>query len=127
MAGRPTKYSAALQRKADAYVDGGWKKCGDVVPSIAGLSVEIGINRETAHAWAKDENKPAFSNTLKRMAAIQERESLSGGLSGKFNPTITKLLLHNHGYSDKSDHTVGSPDGGPLAITIQGVPGDAPR
>lgn len=109
MIGRPTKYSDEIQAKADAYVDGGFADVGDVVPSVAGLAVEIGLTRETLYQWQKE--KPRFSDTLARLRCLQERLSLNGGLKGDMNSTIVKLLLANHGYSDKLEQAHTSPDG----------------
>ena len=109
MTGRPTKYSDEIQAKADAYVDGGFAEAGDVVPSLAGLAVEIGLTRETLYQWQKE--KPRFSDTLARLRWLQERLSLNGGLKGDMNSTIVKLLLANHGYSDKLEQAHTSPDG----------------
>ena len=117
--GQPTKYSAEAQEIADAYVDGGFVECGDVVPSVAGLAVEIGVNRDTMYAW-RDKHKE-FSDTLARMMFVQERLSLSGGLRGDMNSTIVKLLLANHGYSDRQavDHTTGGEAMQPTQVVIR--------
>lgn len=76
------------------------------MPSVAGLACEIGISRETCHAWARDEDNQ-FSDILKAIAKKQERELLNNGLGGIFNPPITKMMLSKHGYSDRieQDHT----------------------
>lgn len=104
-AGRPTKYTDAIQKKADKYVDGGFTECGDIVPSRAGLALELRVSRETLTNWEKAH--PKFLGTLERLSWIQERVSLNGGLKGELNSTIVKLLLSNHGYSESSklDHT----------------------
>lgn len=103
--GRPTKYSDDIQAKADAYVDGGFIESGDVVPSRAGLALELRVSRETLTNWEKVH--PEFLGTLERLSWLQERISLNGGLKGELNSTIVKLLLANHGYSDRQeiDHT----------------------
>lgn len=103
--GRPTKYSDDIQAKADAYVDGGFVESGDVVPSRAGLALELRVSRETLTNWEKVH--PEFLGTLERLSWLQERISLNGGLKGELNSTIVKLLLANHGYSDRQeiDHT----------------------
>lgn len=98
MAGRPTDYNKDIQAKADAYAEGGFVDCGDVVPSRAGLALELGISRTTLANWEKH---PEFLVTLDMIAYLQERISLNGGLRGELNSTIVKLLLANHGYSDK--------------------------
>ena len=114
MAGRPSKYTKAVQKAADAYVDGGHVGCGDVVPSLAGMSCELGVTRQTLRNWADEHGQ--FLATLDRCKERQERLALSGGLSNEFNSAIVKLLLANHGYSDKQhlEHT--GPNGGPVQV-----------
>ena len=118
-AGRPTKYNKAMQEKADAYVNGGFADCGDAVPNVAGLACELGVTRRTIHNWADQHEQ--FLHTFERCSQIQERVALSGGLKGELNPTIVKLLLANHGYSDKQalEHT--GPNGAPLGINVRFV------
>ena len=103
--GRLSKYNETMQNMADAYVDGGYVEHGDVVPSRAGLCIALGVSRETLTNWGRD--NPIFLGTLGRLNDAQEKVSLTGGLTGQFNSTIVKLLLANHGYSDKQaiDHT----------------------
>ena len=98
-AGRPSDYTPQIVEKAWHYVNNGWEDAGDLIPSVAGLACEIGIRRETCHAWAKDETKE-FSNILSVIAEKQERQLLRGGLSNAFNASITKMMLSKHGYSD---------------------------
>jgi hypothetical protein len=111
-----------MQKRADEYVDGGYEECGDAVPSVAGIACELGVNRSTMYEWA--EKHPAFSDTLTRCEQRQERVALAGGMLGKFNPAITKLLLANHGYSEKQSLEHSGPNGGPMQVsTIQIVAG----
>ena len=108
--GRPTAYTPKLVKAAWKYVNGGWIAVGDKVPTVAGLACEIGVARETCHAWAKDESKE-FSNILQAIAQKQERELVNNGLDGTFNPPITKMMLTKHGYSDKVEQDHVSSDG----------------
>jgi hypothetical protein len=103
-AGRPTEYTAEVQALADAYVDGGFVEQGDIVPSRAGLALALKCSRQTLKNW---ETNAQFLGTLDRLNFLQERISLNGGLRGDMNSTIVKLLLANHGYSDRvqQDHT----------------------
>lgn len=119
---RPTLYTKKLVKEAWKYVNGGWQEAGDPVPSVAGLACEIGVRRETCHAWAKDENKE-FSNILAEIAAIQERSLLRGGLHGDFNPSITKMMMTKHGYSDRveQDHTSSDGSMRPTTVIIKGA------
>lgn len=105
--GRPTDYSEAYQIDADSYVDGGYQDQKDVIPSIVGLAHFLKKPAKTLRAWG--ENFPQFRATLDRCLDEQHRITLNGGLANTFQPTITKLVLANHGYSDKQsvDHTSG--------------------
>lgn len=98
LAGRKTKYNKAVQKKAENYLVE-FKDLGHVVPSVAGLSLALNISKSTLYLW--NEKHPIFSDTLERIMALQEMALVSSGLTGEFNSTIVKLMMHNHGYSDK--------------------------
>lgn len=102
--GRPTKYNDELQAHADRYIFD-YSEQEDVIPSAAGLCVWLGISRPTLHEWERA--YPEFSNTLAAIKELQEKTALNKGLTGAFNSTIVKLILANHGYSDRQavDHT----------------------
>ena len=108
--GRPSKYTPELIEAAWAYIDGGWDDGVDVIPSVAGMAVEIGVRRETCHVWANDETKE-FSNIISALMEKQERVLANMGLKGSFNSTITKLLLTKHNYSDRVEQDNTSSDG----------------
>lgn len=108
-AGRPTKYSAAVHEAAQGYLDGAYIERGDGVPSVAGLARYLGVIRQTLYAWA--ERHPRFSYMLKEIEVEQHRIALGKGLLGEYNPTICKLVLAKHGYSDRIEQHHSSPDG----------------
>lgn len=112
-----TTYNADMQAKAEAYVRGGYESCGDCVPSVAGLAVELGKDRKTMQNWGKQHED--FRAILDECETRQHRVALNGGLRGDFNAAITKLLLHNHGYSDKAAQEISGPGGG--AINVRDV------
>lgn len=95
--GRATEYTEAMLEKAKEYVAGN----NDAISSVAGLAVYMGICRATVYKW-KDDN-PEFADTLARLLTMQEHQALNNGITGEFNATITKLVLANHGYSDKQE------------------------
>ena len=100
--GRPTDYSGEILTKTADYIVN-YEQKGDAVPSVAGLSIELGIARSTIYEWAKDENKKEFSDMLGAILSTQERKLLGKGLKGEFNATIVKLMLAKHGYVEKTE------------------------
>ena len=111
--GRPSKYTPELIAKAWKYVHH-YAETGDVVPSLAGLSQELNLNRETVHAWANDKNKREFSNIVRDIKSQQERALINGGLKSEYNPTIAKLMLSKHGYTENNANNQGN-----SGITVQ--------
>lgn len=95
--GRLTEYTEEIQEKADTYVH----TYEGAIPSVAGLSLFLSVNRSTIYKW-KDEN-PVFSDTLSVILLTQEVVTLNKGLDSDFNATIAKLVLANHGYHDKQE------------------------
>lgn len=111
-----------LLAKAREYVDGKWEELGDAIPSIAGMALYVGMRRETCHLWVKDPNKEEFINIVSDLMAKQERVLLTHGLRGTYNPSITKVVLTKHGYSDRVDQNHTSSDGSmtpPTRIVIE--------
>lgn len=130
--GRPTEYGQEILEKAQQYLD----KCKDEevqqtiglsakgtelyknklkvqLPSIEGLARYLAVHRDTLYEWAK--LHPEFSDILEAVRAEQAQRLINNGLSGDYNPTITKLMLTKHGYSDKSELT--GKDGEPLQVS----------
>ncbi len=102
---RPTKYTPKLVKKAQNYLETARDK-PDFFPSIAGLSLQLEVTRDTIHTWIKDKDKKKFSDTIAEIQALQETRLLEKGLNGTYNSTIAKLMLSsNHGYTERSDHT----------------------
>lgn len=99
--GRPSKYNDEMQDRADRYLFA-LEELGHVVPSRAGLCCFLGIAKSTSQEWEK--SFPRFSATLANIEVMQEHLALNGGLAGNLNSTIVKLVLANHGYSDKVDN-----------------------
>lgn len=106
--GRPTKYNDDLQAQADEYIFK-YKEVGDVIPSRVGLCCYLGISKRVSYEW--ETIYPAFLHTLCSIEALQERTAINRGLDNTFNSAITKLILYNHGYSDKQEHNLRSDDG----------------
>lgn len=108
-AGRPTKYNRDMVKQATHYTDN-YRDYGDTIPSIASLTLVLGVHRDTIYQWVKDGDKPEFSDTVERLMAMQEVTLINGGLKGEFNSMICKLLLFRHGYHDKNTLDLTSSD-----------------
>lgn len=103
--GRPTLYNEGMINKAEKYQKDHLEE-GDHVPSIEGLALFLGVQKKTLYNWADEHEE--FLHTLEKVKLRQAKMLINGGLIGDYNSTITKLMLHNHGYSDKQeiDHNV---------------------
>ncbi len=100
-AGRPTKYTPELLISAHAYIDNFAPSETELIPMIAGLAAHLKISRDTVHVWSREEGKEVFSDIVEQIMTKQEKMLFTGGLSGAMNPSITKLALTRHGYTDK--------------------------
>lgn len=111
--GRPSKLTRELVDKANFYMLSEFQNQGDAVPSHAGLCCYLGIVKSTLYEFAKLKCDLGikFSNTLDAIKVKQEKMLLSGGLLSTYNAPITKLMLTNHGYSDKQEVDLSSHDG----------------
>lgn len=108
--GRPTLLNEAMLEKAEHYMVEGYTEIGNIVPSVAGLCCYLGISKSTAYEWAstsdKDQIRKRFSDTLEAIQTKQEMLLINGGLSQVYSGTITKLMLANHGYSEKLNQDI---------------------
>lgn len=114
--GRPTKLTDELKAKAELYLTD-YLSNEDIVPSVAGLACYLDIAKSTVYKYKEEDEQ--FSDTLSRIESLQERLLLKGGLLGDFNPTITKLMMSNHGYSDKAQIDNVSSDGSMKPTVIE--------
>lgn len=73
------------------------------LPTIEGLALYMGIHKDTIYNW--EGKYPEFSDVTGKLRAMQHDALITGGLSGKYNATITKLVLHKHGYRDSQELT----------------------
>lgn len=109
--GRPTVATPEKVERAFEYVNGGWEKAGDVIPTVEGMAVELGISKDTL--YERDE----FSDVLGKLKSLQARKLINGGLNGDYTPVIAKLLLASkHGYVEKSEKALTGKAGGAIAF-----------
>jgi len=148
--GRPSKLTPELLQKAREYIvscvdsierdDHGKIVDIDVnLPSIEGLADYLEIARATAYDWS-DKKSPRynaeFSDILEAILKRQILKLFSGGLSGKYNAMIVKLLLAKHGYKEAQDITSGDKPidavniriiDGPKSTSQQSIPEELPE
>ncbi len=129
-AGRPTNYNDEILAKAKEYLTV-WNvgEDPDVIPTVEGLSLFLGIARSTIYLWAKDKGfkdadtgiyhpqKQEFIDTLTDLEIKQKKILMNKGLTGDFNSNITKLVLGTHGISEKIHNEMSAPGGGPIQTT----------
>ncbi len=113
--GRPTKYSEEMLQKAHDYLDS-YEEYGDVVPHVEGIADVCKVSMSTVYLWAQEHED--FSDTLRACKAIQARGLKNKGLDGTFQPTIAKLMLANHGYSDRQETEISGPGGSPIKLEV---------
>lgn len=119
MAGRPTEYSEEIVTKANQYLASCKDEFENLVaqesdkyttykqvlkvklPSIEGLALYLEIHRSTIYEWQK--TYPEFSDIIEKLQQQQAETLVNNGLSGNYNPTIAKVLLTKHGYTDKQE------------------------
>lgn len=109
---RPTKLTKELVDKASKYLG----TCIGKLPTKEGLSLYLDVSRETLYQWKdlKTDLGRQFSDIFDEVMAEQGERLVQGGIYGKFNPTITKLMLSKHDYIEATKTDVTS-DGKQLA------------
>lgn len=111
MAGRPTKLTDELVFMAEQYLEVYQEELNQVVPTIVGLCNYINVSKSTVYKWKEEGRNQILSDTLERIEETQCIGLINGGLSNQFNSAITKLLLANHGYTEKVQQDNISSDG----------------
>jgi len=112
---RPTKLDDEAVSKANAYLGEGWQELGHAIPHVAGLATHLGVTRKTLYNWK--ESNEEFLYILDRLLAIQESELWNKGLQGDFQPTLVKLMLTKHGYSDRQE--ISGVDGAAMEVDTE--------
>lgn len=133
---RPTDYSSEVISDAWAYVK---EFCNDTVevksgtailsvnlPTIEGLALYLEISRSTLYLWQKEHKE--FSDIIEVLQQKQAQVLINNGLAGKYNPTIAKVLLTKHGYTDKQEIDQKTEHSGSIGFTgIEIIKPNAPN
>lgn len=104
---RPTDFSDQILIDAWGYVtefandEGKGENLKVQLPTIEGLALFLEISRSTLYLWQKEHK--AFSDIIEVLQQKQAQALINNGLSGNYNPTIAKVLLTKHGYTDKQE------------------------
>ena len=109
MAGRKSKMKDMLKLSQEYLHKQGYIKNGEVIPSMAGLALYANCSRSSLYNYASSSEE--FKDMLELIKARQEVELINKGLKGEFNASIAKLMLANHGYSEKQSIDHQSSDG----------------
>lgn len=106
--GRPTDYNEQILTDTWDYIQNTNDEWDNVnkylkvnIPTIEGLALYLEVNRSTIYQWQKDHKE--FSNIIDTLQQKQAQQLINKGLSGNYNPTIAKVLLTKHGYTDKQE------------------------
>ena len=108
--GRKSKYNEKHIEGTLEYLEI-YEDLGDIVPTVAGLSIYLNVPKRTLYDWAAAEGREDFSHVFTKVQEMQEKKLVNGGLGGIFNPAITKMMMTKHGYSDKQEVDMSSKDG----------------
>ncbi len=113
--GRPSEYHDGIPKLTRDYTEHHATKFEDPVPTVEGLAYLLQTGKKTLYRW--EEANEDFRHALEEMRAKQGRLLQNGGLTGKYTPLITKLMLSaNHGMREKSDMELSGKEGGPIAV-----------
>lgn len=77
------------------------QRYGDVIPSVEGLALVLGVNRDTIYEWKRQYKE--FSDALEILNLKQTKLLINAGLLNKVNIAIAKLLLSKQGYTEKQE------------------------
>jgi len=104
--GRPTTYNDEVLASAFYYVEHFDEFEDEVVPTVVGMCRYINRAKSTVYKWIGEEDKSDFSDIVKALEESQHIHLVNGGLGGRYNPMITKLMMGKHGYTDKAETEV---------------------
>lgn len=101
---RPTECVPEIIELAKAYIN----SCEDTettvkIPTIEGLALYLQISRKTLYNW--EDSNEEFLHIMEELRHKQADRLLNNGLSGRYNSTISKVILTKHGYREGIEQT----------------------
>lgn len=99
-------FTPAVLQHALWYLHGGWEEEGHKVPSLAGLARSLDVCKPNLFKWT--EQNDTFKAICEMIKNESEVQLVNGGLGGTFNMGITKLMLMQHGYTERVQSDVTS-------------------
>ena len=114
--GRPTKYVETLKPLIQEYLEEAIPQ-NMKIPTVEGLCLKLGINRDTAYAWEKEYKE--FSDTLELIKTKQKEFLTEIGIFGgkEINANIVALFLKaNHGMIEVTRQEITGKEGENLVI-----------
>ena len=115
---RPSKYRSEVISEINEYLANAIPE-NQQIPTIEGIALKLGINRDTLYEWAKVHRK--FSDTIEKLRMTQKEALIQTGIFGgkEVNAQIIALLLKvNHDMVETEKKIMVGEDGGPINIKI---------
>ena len=107
-AGRPQEYKPEMVEKVKQYMLLCQDEENQKLPNKGGLAVYLDVARETIYDWCS--KFPDFSDIVEKLFSMQEDSLINNGITGRYNASITKVILTKHGYREGIDTTTNDKD-----------------
>lgn len=103
--GRPSKLTTELIQKAEKYLaDNEALGPAASLPTVERLCLILDIDTDTFYEWKA--KKRQFSGIARRLKLTSSDKLQQNSLAGRWNPSISKLLLSQHGYVEKTEQNL---------------------
>ena len=120
--GPPTKYKESMLAEVENYIENyGTEEFDDIIPMESSVCVMLKIAKPTLLDWVTDGKHLELSALIQQIKVLQESALINGGLSSRYNPMFSKMILSKHGYSDKVEQTIDQTNSGDISLNIKHV------
>lgn len=135
-AGRPTRLSKEMIALAREYLeDTRSMSSHTLLPTVEGMALHLHVWKDSLYDWSAAGEKDdatalqrEFFHVFKELQQAQANKLIQNGLAGRYNATITSLMMSKHGYVRQTDVTTNGKDlptpilGG---VSVRSDPSDA--